>query len=374
MKVNLISVLFVAIMAVTLAGGASADGTMANHIGYASTHMGVGSKSVDIEDYLSVYRFVMPMFGAFDVAMFDERTPATVANLRRYADRGDYDQMFIHRSISTATSGIGIVQGGGFTFSDAVGSPSAIATDPPVLNEPGIANDQGTIALAKTGAGPSTGTSQWYFNTSDNPTLDLPANNGGYTVFGEVLYDGMDVVGRDGEGGGIAGLRTFTLPSPFDNLPLSDDFVSGSITESDMVIFSSISQVTGQTYEIVGNSNSDLVTAAFAGTSLDLDITDELVGTAELTIRTTDGDGQWFDAVLIVEVVLNVETLAENFGKAGQTAAEGDLNGDGVIDTTDLTILATKYYSVGDVSGTPEPATCLLMGIGGLVSLARRRR
>ena len=374
MKVNLISVLFAALMAVTLAGAASADGTMANHIGYANTHMGVGSASVDIEDYLSVYRLAIPMFGAFDVALFDERTPATVANFRGYADRGDYSQMFIHRSVSMATSGIGIVQGGGFTFSDADGSPLAIATDPPVVNEPGISNAQGTIALAKTAAGPDTGTSQWYFNTADNPPLDDPANNGAYTVFGEVLYDGMDVVGRDGEGGGIAGLRTFNAGSPFDNLPLSDDFAGGDVTESDMAIFSSISQVTGQTYEIVGNSNSALVTAAFAGTSLDLDITDELLGTAELTIRTTDGDGQWFDAVLIIEVALNIDTLAANFGKADPTAAEGDLNGDGVIDTVDLTILATDYYSVGDVSGTPEPATCLLMGIGGLAAIARRRR
>ena len=348
---------------------AQADGSLTNQIGSTSFRTSVAQPSLDIEDFLSVYRFDTPMFGAFDVALFDDRTPATVANFRGYADRGDYTQTFIHRSVATAGGGIGIVQGGGFTFSDDLGG--YVPSGGPVVNEPGIPNGQGTIALAKTDAGPDSGTNQWYFNTTDNPSLDSAANNGGYTAFGEVLYDGMTVVGLDGGVGGIANLpvweRSVWHPA-FTDLPMSPDFDdTRSLQESDLVIFSSISRVTGQTYAVLASSNPGLVTGQFTDGSLALAIAGDAEGSAELTIRTTDGAGQWFDSVLVVEVVLasadfdgdndvdadDLDLMLANLTGPGTPAGDAayDFDGDGDADRDDLVYVVEYLVELQDASG-----------------------
>ena len=47
--------------------------------------------------------------------------------------------------------------------------------------------------MAKT-SDPDSATSEWFFNLADNTSLDSPLNAGGFTVFGRVLGDGMDVI------------------------------------------------------------------------------------------------------------------------------------------------------------------------------------
>jgi len=105
---------------------------------------------------------------------------------------GAYDGSFIHRSVSDF-----VIQGGGFKApsvpADQPGSdPIAIDTKGTVPNEPGISNVRGTVAMAKLGGQPNSATSQWFVNLNDNLFLDT--DNGGYTVFGEVLGAGMTVV------------------------------------------------------------------------------------------------------------------------------------------------------------------------------------
>lgn len=350
-------------------GQAQADGSLTNHIGSASFRTSVAAPSLDIEDFISVYRFDTAWMGSFDVALFDHRTPATVENFRGYADRGDYTQTFIHRSVNTAGSGIGIIQGGGFAYSDAGGAWYVPSGDP-VVNEPGILNTGGTIALAKTAAGPDSGTNQWYFNTTDNPALDSAANNGGYTAFGEVLYDGMTVVGVDGGVGGIANLPVWNAESwhpAFTNLPLHPDY-DGSryLEERDLVTFRSISQVTGQTYAVFASSDPGLVTGQFTGGSLALTIADDAEGSAELTIRTTDGAGQWFDSVLVVEVVLasadfdgdndvdadDIDLMLANLTGPGTPAGDAayDFDGDGDADQDDLVYVVENLVELQDGS------------------------
>ena len=161
-------------------------------------------------------------FGEVEIELFDEDAPATVANFLTYVNDGDYVNSFIHRS----DPGF-VLQGGGFTFVD--GAPVAIPTDPPVINEPGISNLRGTVAMAKLGDDPNSATSQWFFNLADN-SANLDNTNGGFTVFGQVTGNGMDVIDQ------IAALQVWNGGGAFSELPLIDYPGSGQATEDNMVM------------------------------------------------------------------------------------------------------------------------------------------
>lgn len=131
--------------------------------------------------------------GALDILMLDSVAPMTVANFMNYANRGDYDRTFIHRSIPGF-----VVQGGGYVFSGVPGTffsggTVQIPKDPPVINEFNLSNLRGTLAMAKLPTGPDTATSEWFFNLADN-SANLDVQNGGFTVFAQVQGAGMDVV------------------------------------------------------------------------------------------------------------------------------------------------------------------------------------
>ena len=353
--------------------------TLVNGVGSAGAVANATNASADLADFLSVYRFDVPLFASFDVAMFDTRTPVSVANFADIAGRGDYDGTFFHRSVSVAGSGIGIIQGGGFSFDNTTGVSEVPAVDP-IVNEPGLLNTAGTIAMAKTAEGPDSATTQWFINTADNPGLDTPANNGGYTVFGEVLYDGMDVCGVDSGAGGIANLQTYNLGAPFTNLPLSDDFSGGAVGEEHLVNLTSVAEVTGQTFQVVGNSDPSLVSASFAGSVLSWQAVGAAGGTADVTVRVTDGANS-FDAVLTINVlgasadfdgdsdtdVDDINTLIAEL--AGGVPSGGDLScdidGDGDVDQDDLVYL---IQNLADVQGGSTGATMGDTNLDGLVN------
>ncbi len=146
--------------------------------------------------------------GDFEVNLYDQTTPATVANFLAYVEDDAYTNSVIHRSVAGF-----VVQGGGFQFNNEL-PLERITTMPPVLNEPELSNRRATIAMAKLGGDPNSATSQWFFNLADN-SANLDAQNGGFTVFGEVMADGMDVIDA------MAALPTYTSGS-LTNIPLMD--------------------------------------------------------------------------------------------------------------------------------------------------------
>ena len=160
--------------------------------------------------------------GDVGIELFDEEAPETVANFLKYVNDGDYKNSFMHRSVPGF-----VVQGGGYTYIDDM--VEAIPADPPVINEPGISNTRGTIAMAKLSGQPNSATSQWYFNLDDN-SADLDAANGGFTVFGRVTDDGMDVIDAIGD------LQVWNAGSPFGELPLIDYPGDGDIAEEHLVM------------------------------------------------------------------------------------------------------------------------------------------
>ena len=158
--------------------------------------------------------------GSFTLELYDDATPVTVANFLNYVVTGRYNGTVIHRSEPKF-----VIQGGWLSFNEQSANLQALQTDGSIVNEPGISNTRGTIAMAKVAGDPNSATSQWFINMADNTFLDT--NNGGFTVFGRVLGEGMTVVDI------INGVPTYDFPN-LETLPLFQ-YTPGNVTNDDLV-------------------------------------------------------------------------------------------------------------------------------------------
>lgn len=173
------------------------------------------------------------VMGDFEVNLYDEATPETVANFLAYIEDEAYNDSFFHRSVPDF-----ILQGGGFVYDLVDDEADAIVKKDAVDNEPVYSNRRGTIAMAKVGNDPDSATNQWFFNLNDNHA-NLDMQNGGFTVFGEVVGDGMDVIDA------IAELPRYNLGGAFTDLPLrnyTEDDIEDKVpvSEAHLVIVTSI--------------------------------------------------------------------------------------------------------------------------------------
>ncbi len=123
------------------------------------------------------------------IELYPDKAPKTVANFLEYVDKGFYKNTIFHRVIPGF-----MIQGGGYTA-----RMEEKPTEAPITNEAdnGLANDRGTIAMART-MEPHSATAQFFINLVDNDFLNFTAPNvqgWGYCVFGKVT-EGMDVVDK----------------------------------------------------------------------------------------------------------------------------------------------------------------------------------
>ncbi len=135
-----------------------------------------------------------------------DNAPNTVANFLTYAKEGFFDGTIFHRVISNF-----MIQGGGFTE-----DMSQKTTHDPIKNEAnnGLKNDNGTIAMARTGD-PHSATAQFFINVKDNDFLNFSSETPqgwGYAVFGKVT-EGMDIVEK------IKATET-TTKGPYQDVPV----------------------------------------------------------------------------------------------------------------------------------------------------------
>lgn len=127
--------------------------------------------------------------GDFEVNLFDQSTPQTVNNFLTYVRNGSFNQTIFHRSVPNF-----IVQGGGFRYTGNNSDPfAAVPTLPAIQNEARFSNVRGTIAMAKLSGQPNSATNQWFINLVDN-SQNLDVQNSGFTVFGQVTGNGMEIV------------------------------------------------------------------------------------------------------------------------------------------------------------------------------------
>ena len=125
--------------------------------------------------------------GDITVELDEDRAPATVANFRRYAEDGFYNDTIFHRVIPGF-----VIQGGGM-------EPGMVEKDTrePIENEAdnGLKNLRGTLSMART-SDPHSASSQFFINLVDNGYLNHTSKTQagwGYAVFGKVVA-GLDVI------------------------------------------------------------------------------------------------------------------------------------------------------------------------------------
>ena len=154
----------------------------------------------------SIYLEMFNKKGSADVV-----TKKTVKNFLKYIKKDLYDNSIFHRSVPGF-----VLQGGGFSApilpTNEGGPPERITTFKTIKNQPGNSNTRGTLAMAKQAGDPDSATSQWFVNLEDNPSLDT--SNEGFSVFGQVLGEGMNIVDQ------LASAEFYNFGGPFAQLPL----------------------------------------------------------------------------------------------------------------------------------------------------------
>ncbi len=257
------------------------------------------------------------------VALTNNATPNTVANFLSYIDSGAYDNTFLHRSANLNTNAGGsptapatIVQGGGYVlnYSDPLRpTPVHINTNAPINDEYSseiLTEVAGTLAMAKTSFANSA-TSEFFFNSSDNTELDTPTtdSNGtatSYTVFGQIVGDGLNVIDQ------IAALPTVDINSTLSTVPvvgLSTTQAADNktlIRPNNLVFVKSIAAQPAVTYSVT-SSDPSLVRTSLSGSDLSFNYGGQ-GGTAVITVTATSYDGTTAQSSFTVTVPTSGET------------------------------------------------------------------
>ncbi len=229
---------------------------------------------------------VATSLGTYDIVLFPVATPLTVANFLSYVSAASYDGSFFHRAPSNF-----VVQGGGFNVNASTGAITKVVTSPAVLNEPGISNLRGTVAMAKLGNLPNSATSEFFVNLGNNAS-NLDNQNGGFTVFGRVPTAGMAVL--DAINLLQRKVPAYTVPvggapTTFADLPLNaTGTLPGLLDPNQLVKVNTVATTPVLAYT-VQSQNIAIATASVAGSNIT--INGVASGSTTVLVTATDLDG-----------------------------------------------------------------------------------
>jgi cyclophilin family peptidyl-prolyl cis-trans isomerase len=367
------------------------NATVTSSIGTVTSTENASATAIDLTQYFkdpTITGTAVVMHtsqGDIPLNLFNSQTPQTVANFRSYADTGAYNDTVIHRAISGF-----LVQGGTY-----LPDQSLIHVGSPVPSEAGISNTVGTIAAALFSGGPGTATSGWFINDGNNSTsLDGSGNGGPFTVFGQVVYSGvnrgMSVVNQ------IANLPkgivqpTFTPDTanlgdpPTGVLPLQN-YDGGTITPANYVTITSVQEVpSGLTFSATSSNTSLVVPTIDNGTgTLSLSYQPNQTGIAKITVDATDLGNKMVSQTFEVAVgsvlgtggarqirFTDADGTRTTLALTGPGAANVSFNGTGITESLSKAGVLTvsgSGLSIAAVSltGTSAGSTLNVTGAGG---------
>ena len=288
------------------------------------------------------------VLGDFDVQLYDTAAPITVANFLNYVNNGRFDNSLFHRLIPDF-----VLQGGVLTYD---GTLRLVESFGPIVNEfdASRSNLRGTLAMAKLGGDPDSASSSFFFNLVNNDGSATPNNldtlNGGFTVFGKVMGNGMDVV--DLLSAQDFNFSDYYESALFNNFPLRD-YTEYADYLADLAVYKAGPQIEPFTTDhSFGPGNLEMY---------NITIVEPLAGDFD---ADNDVDGVDFGI------------WQTGYPTAsGATLADGDADGDGDVDGVDFGIWQTNYpTNLGSAATIPEPATLSLLLIGGLALLRRKSK
>jgi cyclophilin family peptidyl-prolyl cis-trans isomerase len=232
--------------------------------------------------------------GTIPVLLTPGTTPLTVANFLNYVSQGAYTNSIVHRSVH------GFVwQAGGFQLTS---TPNIVQTptNAPVQNEFGASNVRGTIAMAKLGTDPNSATSQFFFNESDSNAANLDHQNGGFTVFGNVVGSaGLAVMDA------IAAVPVPVPPvfaSPLDQIPLQNYTAGTAVKPANLILINSVTNPSE--LFLVSSDSPGVASVSVLGSTLT--ITTGSAGTAHISVVGYGSDGKTATETFAVDVTAPV--------------------------------------------------------------------
>ena len=303
-------------------------------------------------------------FGNMDIILFNATEPATVANFMTYVNEGKYADVAFHRAI------VGfMVQSGGFKGTGSGINFTSVVTHPPVVNEPGIANVRGTVAMAKLGGDPNSATSQFFVSVADNRGTypnGLDYQNGGFTVFGRVAGNGMTVADS------IANLPNGTYyldldgnanTTQFTNFPMNAATFPATMDQTKLVKINSVASIPTLSYAITGNSQPSVASASIVNGQLHLVAL--TAGQSLVTVTATDLD----NLTTYQNVAVTVTDTYTSW--AARTTFPNGQNGTSQNPDGDLWNNLQEYAFMGNPAVPGQPSQTVYPGITGVAPAPR---
>jgi cyclophilin family peptidyl-prolyl cis-trans isomerase len=135
--------------------------------------------------------------GSFEIELYPEKAPATVANFLAYVREGFYEKVLFHRLVPNV-----LLQAG---FYDSSWRMKTAHGPIPSEAANGLSNAQWSVAMGH-GRSPDSATSEFFINIADNADFDYgrDGTSAYYCVFGKVT-SGLDTIKKMLEPGIISG-------------------------------------------------------------------------------------------------------------------------------------------------------------------------
>lgn len=239
--------------------------------------------------------------GIIDVLLYPDSTPQTVAAFLKYVVAGDYDGTVFHRLAKDFLGNPFVLQGGGFIPEAPPNRFFVVPARPSPINEPGISNVYGTIAMAKLNDQPNSATTNFFFNLGDN-SGNLDDQNSGFTAFGRISSSSNATLDA------LISAPTKTYPVVFDgqnagnqsDWPVDAQTAPNAMDNTKLLQIKTARRIPPVSFALAAGQTSTNATFSLANGTLSLK--GSQTGSQDIIISLTDLDGNTVNRTLSVTV------------------------------------------------------------------------